>query len=534
MEKGAPKAATSFSCPKCKKTNFVSFGALRDHFTAKEHPFRCGTCDRDFKTVEAVLQHFQRHTASVPSVASVPPVPSVPSVQPSLTKASKGTQTDQPNKVKPGYASQIERDLQVIQAIQAAQGSKTKKAAKAQAQKSGNIPPAKMEPIKTKPTPRPKENAKDAEVLPADVGPCETNPVLLCPPEQETLYRRLIGKCHGGSRLYAHGFTVPWNIKSTKKQNSKGSVSTQDFIELPDASEDIAPGTKKHAIVIDCEMVEVAGGRREVAFLTALDFLTGDILINHYVQPRSKVTGWNSRYSGITSRALNQAMRTGKGLHWDEARARLCSLANNETVLIGHALNNDLDVLGIIHLNIVDSCILTCEAVYPDWSFDKSLPRTWGLKSLTKELLGYDIQTSKLGHSALEDAYATREVVIWCITNPKELQEWARKTRQLEDARQVEIARKREEERQKKLAEAKKRREEAQKKEEARKHKEEAKKREEEEAKARSEYLPRPVVIPNFVPIPRPVQVPVQAPVEAGEKIDENWSDIGDEFVPLL
>ncbi|KAJ5116101.1 hypothetical protein N7456_000449 [Penicillium angulare] len=531
MEKGLlkpDKSATSFSCPQCKKANFVSFGALRNHFTAKEHPFRCGTCTRDFKTVEGVLQHFQKHSTSAPSAPSGSSAKSVPSAQPIRTKASKGTQTDQPNKVKTDIALKIEQDLQVIQTIQAAQGSKTKKAAKAQVQKSGNVPvpPTKMEAIKTKPkpNPRPKENPtlKDVEVLPADVGPCETNPVVLGSPEQDTLYRRLVDKCHGGSRLYAHGFTVPWNIKSTKKQKSKGSVGLQDFIELPDASEDT--GTKKHAIVIDCEMVEVAGGRREVAFLTALDFLTGDILINHYIQPRSKVTAWNSRYSGVTSQALNRAMRTGKGLHWDEARERLCDLANNETVLIGHALNNDLDVLGIMHLNVVDSCILTCEAVYPDWSFDKPVPRTWGLKNLTKELLGYDIQTSKLGHSALEDAYATREVVIWCITNPKELQEWAQKTRQVEDARQAEIQRKREEERQKKVEEAKKLEEETKKREEAKRRKEEARQREEEAKSA----------LPNSVPSGGVVQLRDYAPITAVEKIDENWSDIGEEFVPLV
>ncbi|KAJ5737120.1 uncharacterized protein N7483_002245 [Penicillium malachiteum] len=302
--------------------------------------------------------------------------------------------------------------------------------------------------------------AEADEFVPADAHPSEKDLINFSPSHPESLTRMLICKCHTGSRLFKHGFTVPWNIKSRKKQHSKGSVAGFEFITLPDASGD-CPQRKREAIVIDCEMVEVTDGRREVAFMTALDFLTGEILINHYVQPRSRVINWNSRYSGVVPSAMRAAVSSGYALTWDGARDLLCKYGDTETVLIGHALNNDLDVLGIVHLNIVDSSILTCDAVFPDLPSDKAQPRSWGLKTLTKEFLGYDIQNSKNGHSAMEDAYATREVVTWCITQPDRLNEWATWHRKIEDERQAEREKKREEDRKKKAAEAKKKAEEA-------------------------------------------------------------------------
>ncbi|KAJ6028020.1 hypothetical protein N7540_003596 [Penicillium herquei] len=302
--------------------------------------------------------------------------------------------------------------------------------------------------------------AEANEYMPADACPREKDRITFSPSHLESLPRILIQKCHSGSRLFKHGFTVPWNIKSKKKQHSKGSVAGFEFITLPDASDD-CPQRKREAIVIDCEMVEVTDGRREVAFMTALDFLTGEILINHYVQPRSKVINWNSRYSGVVPSAMRAAISSGYALTWNEARNLLCRYGDTETVLVGHALNNDLDVLGIVHLSIVDSCILTCDAVFPDLSSDKAQPRSWALKTLTKEFLGYDIQASKYGHSALEDAYATRQVVAWCITQTDQLNDWAWRQRKIEDERQAEREKKREEDRQKKAAEAKKKAEEA-------------------------------------------------------------------------
>lgn len=144
MKQSPTRTMDSLSCPQCGKHNFTSFGALRDHFTAKAHPFRCGKCHRDFKTVDGVLQHYQTHSRSSPS------------------KVSKGTQTVQTDRL-----NQTIKATQAVQAAQAAQGSTTKKAVKSQAQKTRNASPSAMQTTKTPATPSRQEDTKGAEILPA-------------------------------------------------------------------------------------------------------------------------------------------------------------------------------------------------------------------------------------------------------------------------------------------------------------------------------------------------------------------------------
>ncbi|KAJ5998551.1 hypothetical protein N7451_006361 [Penicillium sp. IBT 35674x] len=261
-------------------------------------------------------------------------------------------------------------------------------------------------------------------------------------PKNQVLLSDLISKCHPASVLLAHRFTIPCNGSAKRKNTTEKSIPLGELVTLPIPSR---AHPKRKAIVMDCEMVSLSGGRLELAFLTALDFLTGDILIDHYVRPREEVINWNTRFSGVTRQAMAEAMRTGKGLEWEEARDRLRSFADSDTVLIGHALYNDLNVLRFIHLRIVDSSILTCDAVFPDHPVGKSAPRIWGLKTLTRELLGYTIQGSKLGHCALEDTRATRELVMLCLEDPKKVQHWGIKTRELEDWLHEERERKQEE-----------------------------------------------------------------------------------------
>ncbi|KAJ5909565.1 hypothetical protein N7504_004208 [Penicillium tannophilum] len=258
----------------------------------------------------------------------------------------------------------------------------------------------------------------------------------------QVLLSELISKCHPASILLDHRFTIPCNGTAKRKTTTEKSIPLGELDTLPIASR---AHPKRKAIVMDCEMVSLSGGRLELAFLTALDFLTGEILINHYVQPRGEVISWNTRFSGVTRQAMTEAMHTGKGLQWEEARDRLRSFADSDTVLIGHALYNDLNVLRFIHLRIVDSSILTCDAVFPDHPVGKSVPRIWGLKTLTRELLGYAIQGSKLGHCALEDTRATRELVMLCLEDPKKVQHWGIKTRKLEEWLREERERKQEE-----------------------------------------------------------------------------------------
>jgi DNA polymerase III epsilon subunit-like protein len=175
---------------------------------------------------------------------------------------------------------------------------------------------------------------------------------------------------------------------------------------------------------MDCEMVEVSGRRSELVRLCAVDYLSGEILINTLVTPTKRVMDWRTKYSGVTRSMLVEAAARGQVLNgWESARAELWKYINSETILIGQSLHHDIDVLRMVHTGVVDSAILTKNAVHPNCR------RAWGLKTLCDALLGIEIQNQPSGHDCLEDAFAAREIVLWCIQNPDKLMTWAESQR---------------------------------------------------------------------------------------------------------
>jgi DNA polymerase III epsilon subunit-like protein len=172
-------------------------------------------------------------------------------------------------------------------------------------------------------------------------------------------------------------------------------------------------------------MVHIAPGISELARLSVIDYLTGEVLIDTLVRPVHTVIDWRTEWSGITSHAMNAAVAAGAVLEgWGKAREKLFEFIDEETVIVGHALHHDLASLGIWHRLTVDSAVLTRNAV------GKDVKRDWGLKTLCKEFLGIDIQNhGKKGHDSLEDAFAAREVVLWCVDNGTKLKEWGERKR---------------------------------------------------------------------------------------------------------
>ena len=65
------------------------------------------------------------------------------------------------------------------------------------------------------------------------------------------------------------------------------------------------------------------------------------------------LSDYNTRFSGITEEEYSKAL-----LPLSSIRETLDSFINTETILVGHALDNDLKALRIIHLKCVDTSIL--------------------------------------------------------------------------------------------------------------------------------------------------------------------------------
>lgn len=176
----------------------------------------------------------------------------------------------------------------------------------------------------------------------------------------------------------------------------------------------------------------------EVSLVCAIDFFTGAVLLNAFVYPLESVRKWDTQTYGIASAAMNEAVSEGHALNgWAEARAELWNLIDQNTIIVGHALLHDLNILGMVHTRIVDSAMLVGNEIGTSRG-------QLGLQKLCKELLGLDIRTriDKRGlHDCLEDVLATREVVLWCTQNQPKFEVWA-KTRRLELNAQEKLRRK--------------------------------------------------------------------------------------------
>lgn len=257
------------------------------------------------------------------------------------------------------------------------------------------------------------------------------------------MLKYLAARCHSLKRLQKQGYLAAATARVTGDPYPyKSSIKRSDFCESPQTISTSGQPiqTKRQAVTVDCEMVQVARGRRELAFISAVDFLTGEVLINSYVQPQHKVTNWKSEISGVTNSAVAAAVTSGQALRgWKAARQALWEHIDSATILVGHSLHSDLSVLGIYHSRVFDSAIFTAEAVFPDLIRPtQGLKRLWGLKALAQDLLGgLDIQNSNHGHDCLEDTMATREIVLCCLGNPELLKLWAEGARDQYDDEQM-------------------------------------------------------------------------------------------------
>ncbi|KAJ5973755.1 hypothetical protein N7481_010965 [Penicillium waksmanii] len=250
--------------------------------------------------------------------------------------------------------------------------------------------------------------------------------------QNEITLEYLKAKRHLPARLQAEGYFLGILYMTKDQRAGKRALRDEDYLLSPKVT---FPASSRTAIVLDCEMVGVAGGRSAVVSLSAIDFCTGEVLINDIVNPTEKVVDWRARYSGVSLARMRRACASGEALRgWKAARQKLWQFMDADTILIGHSLDNDLEVLGILHHNIVDTAILTAEAVFLPISHTTRMSRRWGLKPLVDEFLNRDIQVGK-GHSALEDACATRDVLFWCMCNPHLLHVWAGKNRIKEEKR---------------------------------------------------------------------------------------------------
>lgn len=162
----------------------------------------------------------------------------------------------------------------------------------------------------------------------------------------------------------------------------------------------------ENVLALDCEMAYTSLGY-EMIRLTIVDFFTSKTLFDEIVRPIGQIIDLNSQFSGI------HEIKESDSLSYDECMQRVLtsSLINKDSILIGHGLENDVNVMRILHRKIIDTAIL-----YSKGRFKTSL------KNLAFENINRKIQSGE--HDSSEDAIATMDVVKSKIGIPIAQKEW--------------------------------------------------------------------------------------------------------------
>ena len=198
-----------------------------------------------------------------------------------------------------------------------------------------------------------------------------------------------------------------------KVSEAKRLASIMPFIKTPGTGSQASAA----AVCFDCEMGYTTFGM-ELTRLTATSWPDGKQLIDLLVRPLGEVLDLNSRFSGVWPHHFENTLRydslnatrmcLGSELRlvnspYEARELFLCHLSK-ETPLMGHALENDLNAIRLVHPIIIDTVLL-----YPH---PRSLPVRNGLRTLVLKHLNRDIQTGGArGHDSKEDAQAAGDLI---------------------------------------------------------------------------------------------------------------------------
>lgn len=173
------------------------------------------------------------------------------------------------------------------------------------------------------------------------------------------------------------------------------------FVRTDEESTNFDP--EAHVYALDCEMCYTGRGL-EVTKVTMISS-DGHKVYEKFVRPDAKIIDYNTRFSGITKKDLSAKNSTVASL--PDVQRDLLRLINGDTILIGHALENDLRVLKIIHDNVIDTSVCFPHENGPGFKHS--------LRFLTSKYLNRSIQDSEHGHSSFEDSRACLELMLWRV-----------------------------------------------------------------------------------------------------------------------
>jgi hypothetical protein len=102
-------------------------------------------------------------------------------------------------------------------------------------------------------------------------------------------------------------------------------------------------------------------GESELVRIAAVDYFTGETLLDALVFPQVKMWHLNSKYSGVNWPLLYKAREMGKTIPGHHAaRRRIWDFVGPETIVVVHSGHQDFTSLRWLHKNVIDT--LNCES----------------------------------------------------------------------------------------------------------------------------------------------------------------------------
>ena len=184
-------------------------------------------------------------------------------------------------------------------------------------------------------------------------------------------------------------------VLTSEGESDRGSTVSEDADSSLCLQDDKRRISSKKLVALDCEMVGV-GAKKESALArcSVVDYY-GRVLFDAYVKPSEIITDYRTRYSGIQSHHMKNA------ISFKKAKLKVRRLIKRK-LLIGHALNMDLNILTIRHpKNMVRDT-----SKFPSLRLLAGLPinGTPSLRNLTEGIFNRSIQVKT--HCSVEDARA--------------------------------------------------------------------------------------------------------------------------------
>jgi hypothetical protein len=179
--------------------------------------------------------------------------------------------------------------------------------------------------------------------------------------------------------------------------------------------------TRFPVVALYCSKILLDEGCQEAVKVAAIDVLTGRVLMDHLVctARNNPVKDWRTRSTGLTGWDNMEAARQDgykilKG--WSATRSALWKFIDSDTIVVGHNLRADFDVLRMQHGRAVDFA-KSCEKIANGPLSKAQL----SLDSMCRDYCGKQLTDDpRYGRDCLTNAFAIRELALWAIKHPDE------------------------------------------------------------------------------------------------------------------